>query len=82
MLAAMRSPMRRSAATESSEPSPSEGSEPLDLAGATAGDWASDSCADATHSQAASASLAFWERINGSKSNYLGRVDGAANKLL
>ena len=83
----MRSPMRRSAAAESSELSPSEGSAPdLWLAAAAVG-CASAKGGAAMHSAATSASGRATKNVvlirsKGDKSNPFQGVDGRTNKLL
>ena len=75
MLPAMRSPMRRSAAADSSEPSPSVGNAP----DARGGDWGSVLCAkDAVLAASAATTSSFLKRINEVKCEYLGGVECAA----
>ncbi len=55
MLAAMRSPIQRSAAAANSEVSPSEGREPAVVPGAPAGAWAREKFPKATNTRTPSA---------------------------
>lgn len=80
MLAAMRSPMRRSAAADNSELSPSEGNELLETLGWLVAGCASENCAQVKDSVTASANRRqtgrnaagrFLEWIKGNKSNNL-----------